>query len=165
MAPWKAAFPSDACQALVHNTQPLNPDPMKAQHPLPKDHPVEEEPRVIPHDPRDEPMPATKPGEKGRSAEEAEEEARREEGVDMQRKERDLPRELSEEKAIVNPTQAEELPTGTQSGQTTRGAYSTDASTGAGRYADHRAGKFGTEDVAQPGNDQRIEPDPIDPAL
>ena len=138
---------------------------MKAQHPTPKDHPVEDEPRVIPHDPRDEPIPAGPAHEEGRSVEEAEEKARREEGVDMKQKERDLPRELSEEKAIVNPTQAEELPTGIQTGQTTRGSYSTDAATGAGRYADHRAGKFGTEDVAQPGNDQRIEPDPIDPAL
>lgn len=120
---------------------------------------------MIPHDPRDEPIPAKKPDEEGRSTEKAEEKARREEGVDMQRKERDLPRELSEEKAIVNPTQAEDLPTGIQTGQTTRGSYSTDASTGAGRYADHRAGKFGTEDVAQPGNDQLIEPDPIDPKL
>ncbi len=57
------------------------------------------------------------------------------------------------------------IPTGIQTGQTTRGSYSTDPSTGAGRYADHRAGTFGMDDVAQPGNDQLVEPDPIDPKI
>ncbi len=57
------------------------------------------------------------------------------------------------------------IPTGIQTGQTTRGSYSTDPSTGAGRYADHRAGTFGMDDVAQPGNDQQVEPDPIDPKI
>lgn len=57
------------------------------------------------------------------------------------------------------------LPNGTQSGQTSRGSYSTDPSTGAGRYADHRSGQFGTEDVAQPGDDNEKEPDPIDPKI
>ncbi|MEX1131722.1 MAG: hypothetical protein WEC15_00720 [Flavobacteriales bacterium] len=54
------------------------------------------------------------------------------------------------------------LPVGIQTGQTTRGAYSTDQSTGAGGYRDHRAGQFGTDEVAQPGNDEDREPDAID---
>ncbi|MEO8069611.1 MAG: hypothetical protein ABI599_18080 [Flavobacteriales bacterium] len=54
------------------------------------------------------------------------------------------------------------LPGGIQTGQTARGAYSTDQSTGAGGYRDHRAGQFGTEEVAQPGNDEDREPDAID---
>lgn len=50
---------------------------------------------------------------------------------------------------------------GIQTGQTTRGSYSTDQSTGAGAYQDHRAGKFGVDPVAQPGNDEDVEPDPV----
>lgn len=57
------------------------------------------------------------------------------------------------------------MPSGTQTGQATCSPYSTGPSTGAGRYADHRAHKFGTQDVAQPGNDQTVEADPIDPQL
>lgn len=136
---------------------------MNTAHPKKNDKPERHGP--IPHDPRDEPLPTGKPDEKNRSREEAEEEARREEGVDMKQKERDIPKELSEDAVIVNPTADDELPTGIQTGQTTRGSYSTDTSTGGGRYADHRAGRFGTTDVAQPGNDQTVEPDPIDPEL
>lgn len=135
---------------------------MNTQHPDTNDKPKEERP--IPHDPRDEPIPREKPDEDSRSAEQEEKKARREEGVDMKQKESDIPNELRVSDVIVNPT-ASEMPTGIQTGQTTRGSYSTDPSTGAGRYADHRAGKFGTANVAQPGNDQSVEPDPIDPEL
>ncbi|MEO8590387.1 MAG: hypothetical protein ABI432_13515 [Flavobacteriales bacterium] len=54
------------------------------------------------------------------------------------------------------------LPVGIQTGQTARGAYSTDQSTGAGGYRDHRAEQFGTDEVAQPGNDEGREPDALD---
>ena len=135
---------------------------MIGEHPKKGDHPKKDEP--IPHDPRNEPIPTDKPNEGSRSAEKAEEKARKEEGVDMEQKERDFPKVLREDDVIVNPTDGD-MPTGIQTGQTTRGSYSTDPSTGAGRYADHRAGKFGTEDVAQPGNDQSLEPDAIDPKL
>lgn len=133
-------------------------------------HPDKQEPRVIPHDPRDEPIPAendpqpVKEKDDKAPSEKAEEEARKEEGVGMKQDGGDIPAELHPEQVIVNPT-GSELPTGIQTGQTTRGSYSTDPATGGGRYADHRAGTFGTEDVAQPGNDQTIEPDPIDPQL
>ena len=50
---------------------------------------------------------------------------------------------------------------GIQTGQTTRGSYSTDQSTGGGGYHDHRAGQFGVDQVAQPGNDEDVEPDPV----
>jgi len=52
------------------------------------------------------------------------------------------------------------IPTGIQTGATTRGSYSTDQSTGGGGYSDHRSGKFGTSPIAQPSNDQEREPDP-----
>ncbi len=54
------------------------------------------------------------------------------------------------------------LPVGIQTGQTARGSYSTDQSTGGGGYHDHRAGQFGTDPLAQPGNDEEVEPDPVD---
>lgn len=54
------------------------------------------------------------------------------------------------------------LPVGIQSGQMARGSYSTDQSTGGGGYHDHRAGEFGVDNVAQPGNDEDVEPDPVD---
>lgn len=54
------------------------------------------------------------------------------------------------------------MPAGIQAGQTTRGSYSTDQSTGGGGYHDHRAGEFGVDNVAQPGNDEDVEPDPVD---
>ena len=54
------------------------------------------------------------------------------------------------------------IPGGIQSGQTVRGSYSTDQSTGGGGYHDHRAGQFGVDQVAQPGNDEEVEPDPVD---
>ena len=53
------------------------------------------------------------------------------------------------------------LPIGIQTGQTSRGSYSTDQSTGGGAYHDHRAGQFGVDPVAQPGNDEDVEPDPV----
>ena len=127
------------------------------------EHPKEKDPKVVPHDPRDEPIPAERK-EEDRPNEKAEEEARKEEGVGMKQMDGDIPKELTPDQVIVNPTGGE-LPTGIQTGQTTRGSYSTDPATGAGRYADHRAGTFGTEEVAQPGNDQTVEPDPIDPQL
>ena len=139
----------------------LNTETMENHHPKGKD------PRVVPHDPRNEPIPAEQdPAEQDsdRPNEKEEQEARKEEGVGMKARDTDIPEELQPEQVIVNPTDGE-LPTGIQTGQTTRGSYSTDPATGAGRYADHRAGKFGTEDVAQPGNDQTVEPDPIDPQL
>ena len=54
------------------------------------------------------------------------------------------------------------LAIGIQTGQTTRGSYSTDQTTGGGGYHDHRAGQFGVDQVAQPGNDEDVEPDPVD---
>lgn len=57
------------------------------------------------------------------------------------------------------------MPTGTQTGQTGRGSYGTDQSTGGGAYMDRSAGTFGTEPVAQPGTDQENEPDAVDPQL
>ena len=121
-------------------------------------HPIEKDPKPVPHDPRNEPLPAE--NEK-RPTENAEEEARKEEGVGMKGNEAYMPDGLREQDVIINPTGGD-LPTGIQTGQTTRGSYSTDPATGAGRYADHRAGKFETSDVAQPGNDQTVEPDPMD---
>jgi hypothetical protein len=57
------------------------------------------------------------------------------------------------------------MASGTQTGQTTRGSYGSDQSTGAGTYMDRRSGIFGNEPVAQPDNDQENEPDPVDPKL
>ena|GEM_PF-2390726 len=93
---------------------------------------------------------------------------RKEEGVGMKPKDirsRDVRRtnELAEEDVVLGDEDI--MPIGIQTGQTTRGSYSTDTSTGAGRYADHRAGTFGMDDVAQPGNDEDVEPDPIDPKI
>ena len=53
------------------------------------------------------------------------------------------------------------LPIGIQTGQMSRGSYSTDQSTGGGGYHDHRSGQFGVAPVAQPGNDEDVEPDPV----
>jgi hypothetical protein len=94
---------------------------------------------------------------------------REEEGVGMKPKDvpaRDTRRtsELSEEDVVIG-GEEDILPSGIQTGQTSRGSYSTDTSTGGGRYADHRAGAFGVDDVAQPGNDEDVEPDPIDPKI
>jgi hypothetical protein len=90
---------------------------------------------------------------------------RKEEGVGMKAARatsRDVRRthELAEEDVVIGDEDI--LPSGIQTGQTARGSYSTDTSTGAGRYGDHRAGVFGVDDVAQPGNDEDVEPDPID---
>ncbi len=84
---------------------------MKSAHPKEKDLPKKEKP--VPHDPRNEPLPISKPDEDTRSREKAEEKARREEGVDMKQKERDIPKELREDAVIVNPTGGD-LPTGIQ---------------------------------------------------
>lgn len=61
---------------------------------------------------------------------------------------------------VMDDPLADSLPTGIQTGVTTRGSYSTDQSTGAGGYSDHRSGMFGTSPVAQPSNDEEREPDP-----
>jgi hypothetical protein len=142
-----------------------NTDPMKSTHPKEKD------PKVIPHDPRNEPIPAEKdpvPAERNdgrRVNENDEDKARKDAGVGAKGP-RDWPKELRPDQVIVNPNPNDDvLPTGIQTGQTTRGSYSTDPATGGGRYADHRAGQFGTSPVAQPGNDEEVEPDPIDPKL
>ncbi len=92
-------------------------------------------------------------------------EIRKEEGLDMKAKQTFLmddhrSTEMAEENVVINDEDI--LPTGIQTGQTGRGSYSTDTSTGAGRYADHRSGTFGVSPVAQPGNDEQVEPDPID---
>lgn len=137
-------------------------------------HPIKKKPEPIPHDPRNEPIPVPDTGKGSRSAEEAERKARKEEGVDMKGSKDKLPNgqeankvkeesEFKEENVVIEDEYG--MPTGIQTGQTTRGSYSTDPATGAGRYADHRAGRFGTSNVAQPGNDQEVEPDPIDPQL
>ncbi len=57
------------------------------------------------------------------------------------------------------------MPAGIQTGQTSRGAYATDQSTGGGTYVDHTSGTFGTRPVAQPGTDEESEPDQVDPQL
>ena len=67
--------------------------------------------------------------------------------------------ELTADEAVAD---EDLLPIGIQTGQMARGSYSTDQSTGGGGYHDHRAGQFGAEQVAQPGNDEDIEPDPVD---
>ncbi len=67
--------------------------------------------------------------------------------------------ELTEEEAAAD---EDLLPIGIQTGQMVRGSYSTDQSTGGGGYHDHRAGQFGVDQVAQPGNDEDVEPDPVD---
>ena len=56
------------------------------------------------------------------------------------------------------------MKTGIQTGQTTRGSYSTNPSTGAAGYADH-TGVMGSTPIAQPSNDDEVEPDAIDPKL
>lgn len=131
-------------------------------------HPIEKKPETIPHDPRNEPLPETDRDKGARSPEEAERKAREEEGLDMKNQKNAFPTGMEEQGSKKENMVIEDeygMPTGIQTGQTTRGSYSTDPATGAGRYADHRAGKFGTSDVAQPGNDQQVEPDPIDPQL
>ncbi len=55
----------------------------------------------------------------------------------------------------------DEVQAGIQTGQTTRGSYATDPSTGAGTYMDH-TGVVSSRPVAQPGNDEEEEPDPVD---
>lgn len=98
-----------------------------------------------------------------RPLEKREEVARREEGVDMKEQRNDRSSKINEDEAVLN-TPDDGLPTGgDQTGQTTRGSYSTDTSTVGGRYANLRAGKFGTSSMAQPSNDERIEPDSIGP--
>jgi hypothetical protein len=57
------------------------------------------------------------------------------------------------------------MASGIQTGQTTRGSFGTDQSTGSGTYMDRRSGQFGTDPVAQPDNDGSNEPDPVDPKL
>ena len=108
--------------------------------------------------------PGAGKAEDERANEGQEAEVRKEEGVNLQGSpgSRDVRRtnELAEEDVVIGDEDI--LPTGIQTGQTARGSYSTDTSTGAGRYADHRSGTFGVEDVAQPGNDENVEPDPID---
>ncbi|HMC98337.1 MAG TPA: hypothetical protein VKG92_11815 [Flavobacteriales bacterium] len=54
---------------------------------------------------------------------------------------------------------AEGPATTTHSGQTTRGSYATDSSTGAGRYQDHKTGTFGVDPL-----DESTE-EPIDPKI
>jgi hypothetical protein len=57
------------------------------------------------------------------------------------------------------------MASGIQTGQTTRGSFGTDQSTGGGTYMDRRSGQFGNDSVAQPDNDSSSEPDPVDPKL
>lgn len=121
-------------------------------------HPIEKKPEPLPHDPRNEPIPEKKDDERIPSLEEAERKARKEEGLDMKSTEDKLPtgkEEIEDEYG---------MPTGIQTGQNTSGSYSTDPVTGAGGNADHRAGKFSTEELARIGNDQVVT-DPIDPKL
>ena len=47
------------------------------------EHPIKKAPGTVPHDPRNEPLPETGTEKGNRSAEEAEREARKEEGLDM----------------------------------------------------------------------------------
>lgn len=123
-----------------------------------------EQPQPAPDGPyQKDPGAGTEDDERVDEGEEAE--VRKEEGVSMKSADttsRDSrhTNELAEEDVVIGDEDI--LPTGIQTGQTARGSYSTDTSTGAGRYADHRAGTFGVDDVAQPGNDEDVEPDPID---
>lgn len=75
-----------------------------------------------------------------------------------------LPDQRSAEDEAMDFQNENELPAGIQTGQTTRGSYSTDPSTGAGTYADH-TGVVGSDPVAQPGNDADLEPDAVDPKI
>ncbi len=75
-----------------------------------------------------------------------------------------LPDQQSAEDEAIDFHNAEELPSGIQTGQTTRGSYGTDPSTGAGTYMDH-TGVFSGKPVAQPGNDAEEEPDAVDPKI
>jgi hypothetical protein len=50
------------------------------------------------------------------------------------------------------------MATGTSTGQTTRGSYSTDPATGGGRYGDHSSGQFSVDALGQPGSDEPIDP-------
>lgn len=52
----------------------------------------------------------------------------------------------------------ETAPLTTHAGQTTRGNYATDSSTGAGRYMDHASGTFGMEPLDPEGNADAIVP-------
>ena len=72
-----------------------------------------------------------------------------------------LPGQRSAEDAAIDLTNEKEIPGGVQTGQTTRGSYGTDPSTGAGTYMDH-TGVFSGKPVAQPGNDEEEEPDAVD---
>ena len=129
------------------------------------DRPIEEQPRIHnTKDPyKDDPGAGSEDDERREGESEAE--ARIEEDVDLKVEDmlaHDIHRsnELADEDVVIDDDDV--MPTGIQTGQTGRGSYSTDTSTGAGHYADHRSGTFGVDPVAQPGNDEDVEPDPID---
>lgn len=75
-----------------------------------------------------------------------------------------LGREYPEEVPDLTPVNPTGDKAGIQTGQTTRGSFSTDPATGAGRYADHN-GTVTSRTVAQPGNEQEREPDAVDPKI
>lgn len=121
--------------------------------------------RPISEEPRHDPDPDQEDPGAGEKEDSTQAEALLEEGVNINSEDNAArnahrPHELAEEDVVLDDENI--LPTGIQTGQTGRGSYSTDTSTGAGHYADHRAGTFGVESVAQPGNDEDVEPDPID---
>ena len=121
----------------------------------------------VPHDLRNEPLPTGDPQPSRDPIEESEGEdsddgtSPKERNALPDPQDPGKPKGLREEDVLI--TDEDVLPTGIQTGQTARGSYSTDTSTGAGRYGDHRSGTFGVDGVAQPGNDEEVEPDPIDP--
>ena len=75
-----------------------------------------------------------------------------------------LPDQQSAEDEAMDFHNENELPAGTQTGQTARGSYGTNTSTGAGTYMDHSA-VFSGKPVAQPGTDEELEPDAVDPKI
>src|SRR5262245_28388097 len=52
-----------------------------------------------------------------------------------------------------------DAPGTSHTGQTTRGSYATDSSTGAGRYMDRSTGNFGVEPVDEQGEEDAIDPE------
>lgn len=73
----------------------------KSNGPMNTGHPIEKEPKTVPHDPRNEPVT---PRKDDRPTEKGEQEARKEEGVGMKVKESEVPTELRQQDIIVNPT-------------------------------------------------------------
>jgi hypothetical protein len=68
------------------------------------------------------------------------------------------PPEHTEEGSPRGAAEEGTMTTGTSTGQTTRGSYSTDPATGGGRYGDHSSGQFTVDPLGQPGSEEPIDP-------